>query len=57
MTPSEEIRGRSLARTAIGMAFISPWLLGFIALTAYPFFASLYFSLAQFALSSDRLIS
>ncbi|MBP7201668.1 MAG: sugar ABC transporter permease [Propionivibrio sp.] len=52
MTPSEEIRGRSLARTAIGMAFISPWLLGFIALTAYPFFASLYFSFTKYSVLS-----
>lgn len=33
------------------MAFISPWLLGFIALTAY-IFASLYFSFTKYSVLS-----
>ena len=49
MTTSEEVGGRSLARMAIGMAFISPWLLGFLTLTAYPFLASLYFSFTKYS--------
>ena len=52
MAPSEEPRARRLARTAVGMAFISPWLLGFVTLTAYPFLASLYFSFTKYSVLS-----
>lgn len=52
MAPSEEPRARRLARTATGMAFISPWLLGFVTLTAYPFLASLYFSFTKYSVLS-----
>ena len=52
MAPSEEPRARRLARTAIGVAFISPWLLGFVTLTAYPFLASLYFSFTKYSVLS-----
>lgn len=41
-----------LARGAIGLAFISPWLLGFVGLTAYPFLASLYFSFTKYSVLS-----
>ncbi|MBW7453840.1 carbohydrate ABC transporter permease [Paenibacillus sepulcri] len=33
-----------------GYLFISPWLLGFIGLTAYPLFLSLYYSLTDYTL-------
>ncbi|MEM7132640.1 MAG: sugar ABC transporter permease [Chloroflexota bacterium] len=31
-----------------GMAFISPWIIGFIAFTLYPLFASAYYSLTRY---------
>jgi multiple sugar transport system permease protein len=36
----------------IGYAFISPWLLGFIIFTAYPFLASIYFSFTRYDIVS-----
>ncbi|MFD1178647.1 carbohydrate ABC transporter permease [Paenibacillus puldeungensis] len=33
-----------------GLAFASPWLIGFLAFTVYPFFGSLYFSLTEYDL-------
>src|SRR5579864_9114622 len=31
-----------------GYAFISPWLIGFLVFTAYPFLASIYFSFTRY---------
>lgn len=40
-----------------GLAFASPWLIGFLAFTVYPFFGSLYFSLTEYDLfNSPRWI-
>jgi multiple sugar transport system permease protein len=36
----------------IGYVFISPWLLGFIIFTAYPFLASIYFSFTRYDIVS-----
>jgi len=36
----------------IGYAFISPWLLGFLIFTAYPFVASIYFSFTRYDIVS-----
>jgi len=36
----------------IGYAFISPWLLGFLIFTAYPFLASIYFSFTRYDIVS-----
>ncbi|MEY3479916.1 MAG: hypothetical protein RIQ71_691 [Verrucomicrobiota bacterium] len=36
-----------------GLLFISPWLVGFGALTAYPLLASLWFSLCDYSVLSD----
>ena len=33
---------------AWGLFFIFPWIIGFLAFTVYPFFASLYFSFTNF---------
>jgi multiple sugar transport system permease protein len=33
-----------------GLAFISPWIVGFLVLTVYPIFISLYYSFTDFAL-------
>ena len=33
---------------AWGLFFVAPWIVGFIAFTVYPFFASLYFSFTNF---------
>lgn len=52
MVPDNETSRNDIARTWIGLAFIGPWLLGFLALTAYPFLASLYFSFTQYSVLS-----
>ncbi|MBN1400303.1 MAG: sugar ABC transporter permease [Anaerolineae bacterium] len=36
----------------LAMLFISPWIIRFITLTAYPFFASLYFSMTDYDIFS-----
>lgn len=36
----------------VGYAFISPWLLGFLIFTAYPFLASIYFSFTRYDIVS-----
>ncbi|WP_374019839.1 sugar ABC transporter permease [Paenibacillus thiaminolyticus] len=36
----------------LGLAFASPWIIGFLVFTVYPFFGSLYFSLTDFDLFS-----
>ena len=38
----------SAKKNLIGYAFISPWLLGFLAFTAYPFLSSLYLSFTRY---------
>ena len=37
----------------LGYAFISPWLLGFLIFTAYPFLASVYFSFTKYDIVSS----
>ena len=37
----------------VGYAFISPWLLGFLIFTAYPFIASVYFSFTRYDMVSS----
>jgi multiple sugar transport system permease protein len=39
----------------VGYAFISPWLLGFLIFTAYPFLASIYFSFTRYDIVSKPL--
>jgi multiple sugar transport system permease protein len=39
--------------TLVGLAFISPWLLGFVLLVAWPFAASLYWSFTRYDLLSE----
>jgi multiple sugar transport system permease protein len=39
---------RALAENASGYLFLAPWLVGFLALTLYPMFQSLYYSFTQF---------
>lgn len=34
--------------TLIGLTFVSPWIVGFLAFIAYPIFASLYYSLTRY---------
>ena len=43
---------------AWGLFFVAPWIVGFIAFTVYPFFASLYFSFTNFNIInfSPRLV-
>lgn len=36
----------------IGLAFASPWIIGFLTFTVYPFFGSLYFSMTEYDLFS-----
>ena len=42
MTPGER------RRTVVGLAFVSPWLLGFLVFTGYPVCASLYYSFCDY---------
>jgi oligogalacturonide transport system permease protein len=38
----------TLSKKYVGLLYISPWLIGFIILTLYPFFASLYYSFTDY---------
>jgi multiple sugar transport system permease protein len=56
-TSSESIASRSAARASrrhllIGLAFISPWLFGFLVFTLYPILASAYFSFCEYRVLS-----
>ncbi|CAN5581740.1 sugar ABC transporter permease [soil metagenome] len=42
------VRKRDLINYGKGIAFISPWLLGFLAWTVYPILASLYYSFTRY---------
>ena len=42
----------ALKRDLTGWAFISPWVIGFLSLTVFPFLASIYLSLTEYALSA-----
>lgn len=44
---------REKERLRTGLLFISPWLLGFVALTVYPLLASLWFSLCDYSVLSE----
>jgi multiple sugar transport system permease protein len=39
---------KGLKRQVVGYAFVSPWLVGFVVFTVYPFLASIYFSLTRY---------
>ena len=41
-------RSRRRHRTRLGLLFVSPWILGFLAFYFYPFFATLYYSFTSF---------
>jgi multiple sugar transport system permease protein len=41
-------RSRRRRRTRLGLLFVSPWILGFLAFYFYPFFATLYYSFTSF---------
>ena len=41
-------RSRRRHRTRLGLLFVSPWILGFLAFYFYPFFATLYYSFTRF---------
>jgi len=43
---------RRLARDLTGWAFISPWVIGFIGLTAFPFLFSIYLSLTEYSMAA-----
>ncbi|GAA3227307.1 carbohydrate ABC transporter permease [Dactylosporangium siamense] len=48
--PKPRARRRSRRPTMIGLAFLSPWLLGFLAFTLYPVLATLYYSFTDYSL-------
>ncbi len=35
-------------RTRLGLLFVAPWIIGFLAFFVYPFFATLYYSFTDF---------
>ena len=43
-------KGRSVERrqTKLGLLFISPWIIGFLAFTLYPFLATFYYSFMSY---------
>ncbi len=41
-------RGTVARQLTIGLLFLSPWLVGFLALTAYPMLASIWYSFSEF---------
>lgn len=47
---SRSLRSKSIRRTLKGLAFCSPWLIGFIFLGVVPIFASLYFSFTNYSI-------
>jgi len=49
------MEGRSLKRHAVGYAFISPWLLGFLVFTAGPFIVSVYLSFTRYDIVSPPI--
>ena len=44
---------RERQRLRTGLMFISPWILGFLAFTAYPLLASLWFSLCDYSVLAE----
>lgn len=42
------VRKKRLGNVGLGLLFIAPWLIGFLTLTLYPFFSSLYFSFTSY---------
>ncbi len=42
------MRSRQARNNLIGYAFISPWIIGFLAFTAYPFLSSVYLSFTRY---------
>lgn len=56
---AEQWKVRPVRRTRqwIGLAYISPWIIGFLIFQGYPFFASLYYSLTSYdLLNAPRFI-
>lgn len=47
------VTSREKERLRTGLLFISPWLLGFTALTVYPLLSSLWFSLCDYSVLSE----
>jgi multiple sugar transport system permease protein len=49
--PSNRLKSKRARRVFwVGLAFASPWIIGFLFLTVYPFFGSLYFSFTSYDL-------
>src|SRR5919199_346975 len=44
---------REARRLAVGLAFISPWIVGFLGFTLYPVISSFYYSLTDYNLFSS----
>src|SRR3954469_13726924 len=57
IAPQQSVRRRTTRREmrklAIGVAFISPWIAGFLAFTLYPVLSSFYYSLTDYNLFSS----
>ena len=49
MTPHMSNMGKLLRREGLGLLFIGPWLLGFLAFGLYPILASLYYSFTRYS--------
>ncbi|MBO0880119.1 MAG: sugar ABC transporter permease [Mycobacterium sp.] len=47
-TSKKRRKNAELRRLAVGLGFISPWIIGFLAFTFYPMIASFYYSLTTY---------
>ncbi|WP_248924396.1 carbohydrate ABC transporter permease [Paenibacillus hamazuiensis] len=52
ITPAagERVLVKRSAKRYVGLLYISPWLIGFVVLTLYPFIASLYYSFTDYSM-------
>jgi multiple sugar transport system permease protein len=52
-SPQSHTARRELRKLGVGLAFISPWIIGFFGFTVYPLLSSLYYSLTDYNLFSS----
>jgi multiple sugar transport system permease protein len=52
-TKMSQLSRKEIRKILTGVLFISPWLVGFLWLTVYPLFASLYYSFTDYQILAD----
>jgi multiple sugar transport system permease protein len=53
MVRRSRVSRREIRKLGVGLAFISPWIIGFFGFTVYPLLSSLYYSLTNYNLFSS----